>query len=293
MCLSKIPSCARDKDGALDPAQNPSLRSDHSGTLSLPAPIRCRRFSSGQTGEPPRGELDAGLQLAASLLTMTLPPTSGAPPPFEAPIVHPTATVEAGATIGAGTRIWHYCHVMAGAVIGSGCSFGQGCHVARGALVGSRVKVQNNVSIYEGVELEDDVFVGPSAVFTNVRNPRAEVCRKHAYRKTRVERGATVGANATVLPGVTIGRYAFVGAGAVVTHDVAPHALVLGSPARAVGWMSRQGYRLAFDDRGAALCPGGDHYELRDGSCTLVATKPAPQRPIAAETSLNAGGPRE
>lgn len=181
----------------------------------------------------------------------------------EAPIIHETAVVDPGATIGARTRIWHFCHVMAGAVIGADCSFGQNCFVASGARVGDRVRVQNNVSLYDGVEVADEVFIGPSAVFTNVRNPRAQLSRKHEYRVTRVGRGATVGANATVLPGVTLGEHCFVAAGALVRADVGAFELVAGVPARRIGWMSASGARLEFDAEGRARCPlGGELYRL-------------------------------
>jgi UDP-2-acetamido-3-amino-2,3-dideoxy-glucuronate N-acetyltransferase len=193
--------------------------------------------------------------------------------------IHPTAVVGEPGAIGAGTRIWHFCHIMAGAVIGEGCVVGQGCFVAAGAVVGSRVKLQNNVSVYEGVTLEDEVFCGPSAVFTNVRNPRAAVPRKAEYRRTLVKRGATIGANATVLPGVTVGEHAFVGAGATVTRDVPAFALVVGVPARRRGWMSRHGEVLAFDDSGHATCPAtGEKYRLSNGVVALVAA-PADRAP--------------
>jgi UDP-2-acetamido-3-amino-2,3-dideoxy-glucuronate N-acetyltransferase len=149
---------------------------------------------------------------------------------------HPTAVIDAGATIGEGTKIWHFCHVMAGARVGAGCVLGQNVFVADGAVVGDRCRVQNNVSIYDGVVLGDEVFVGPSAVFTNVKTPRAAVSRKGAYQPTRVGRGATIGANATIVCEVEIGEFAFVGAGAVVTRDVAAHAVVTGVPARRTGW---------------------------------------------------------
>ena len=182
-----------------------------------------------------------------------------------APRVHPTAVVDAGATLGDGVRIWHFCHVMPGAWIGPDAMLGQGCFVANGVRVGARARVQNQVSLYSGVELEEDVFVGPSAVFTNVRRPRAFVSRKDEFLCTLVKRGATIGANATVLPGVTIGDYALVGAGAVVTRDVAPFALVVGAPARAVGWVSRAGERLEFS-AGEARCPRtGERYRWIDG----------------------------
>jgi UDP-2-acetamido-3-amino-2,3-dideoxy-glucuronate N-acetyltransferase len=157
---------------------------------------------------------------------------------------HESAVVDDGAVIGDATRIWHFCHVSRGARIGSGCSLGQNVFIAPTAVVGDRVRIQNNVSIYDGVELANDVFVGPSAVFTNVINPRSEVSRKHEYRTTVVGAGATIGANATIVCGITLGRYAFVGAGAVVTRDVKSFALVVGVPARQVGWMCRCGERL-------------------------------------------------
>ncbi|MFW5966684.1 MAG: acyltransferase [Persicimonas sp.] len=170
---------------------------------------------------------------------------------FEA---HETAVVDEGAEIGEGTKVWHFCHVCAGAQIGKGCTLGQNVYVAGGAVVGDGVKIQNNVSIYDGVELADDVFVGPSAVFTNVVTPRAHVSRRDEFVSTRVERGATIGANATVVCGVTIGAYAFIGAGAVVTDDVAPHRLVVGNPARPTGWMCRCGERLDAGPASAPVC---------------------------------------
>lgn len=181
-------------------------------------------------------------------------------------MIHPTAVVDDGAMVGAGTRIWHFCHVMAGAVIGPDCVIGQNCFVAGGVRIGARVRIQNNVSVYEGVVLEDEVFVGPSAVFTNVVNPRAHVSRRGEYQRTLVARGATIGANATVLPGVTLGEHCFVGAGAVVTADVPAHALVVGVPARHSGWMSRHGKRLVFDAAGTASCRAtGEAYVLEGG----------------------------
>jgi len=180
----------------------------------------------------------------------------------EEAFVHPTAVVDDPGAIGAGTRIWHFCHVMAGARIGSGCVLGQNVFVAAGARIGDGVKVQNNVSVYEGVELEDGVFVGPSAVFTNVSTPRAEVSRRGAFERTLVRRGATVGANATVVCGNTVGAHAFVGAGAVVTGDVPDHALVVGVPAARIGWMCACGARLGDD----LVCPECEaRYAERDG----------------------------
>jgi UDP-2-acetamido-3-amino-2,3-dideoxy-glucuronate N-acetyltransferase len=168
---------------------------------------------------------------------------------------HPSAAVDQGAEIGEGTRIWHFSHVSPGARIGSGCVLGQNVYVGN-VRIGNGVKIQNNVSVYDGVELEDGVFCGPSCVFTNVKNPRAEVERKHEFRPTRVRRGATIGANATVLCGLTVGEYAFVGAGAVVTEDVPPHALVVGAPARVVGSMCACGERLSVLAPEASECRG-------------------------------------
>ena len=174
--------------------------------------------------------------------------------------VHESSYVDAGAVIGKGTRIWHFCHVMPGAVIGERCSFGQNVVVMNGVRIGNNVKVQNNVSIYEGVELEDDVFCGPSMVFTNVLNPRSHVSRKHEYQKTLVRRGASIGANATIVCGVTLGEYSFIGAGAVVAKDVPAYALMVGVPARRVGWMCQCGQRLP--DAGSGRCAAcGSTYE--------------------------------
>ena len=190
--------------------------------------------------------------------------------------VHPSAIVDAGAELGAGTRVWHFAHVCAGARIGSGCSLGQGVYVGDDVRIGNRVKIQNHVSVYDAVTLEDEVFCGPSMVFTNVMNPRSAVPRKHEYRRTLVRRGATLGANCTVVCGVTIGAHAFVGAGAVVTRDVPPYALVVGAPARRIGWMSRHGERLDLPARSEggerfADCPAtGERYRLLGESLTLV-----------------------
>ncbi len=186
--------------------------------------------------------------------------------------VHPSSIVDAEARIGDGTRIWHWVHVSGGASIGDGCSLGQGVYVGNDVQIGHNVKIQNNVSVYDAVTLEDDVFCGPSMVFTNVYNPRAAVVRKDEYRRTVVKRGATLGANCTVVCGSTIGSYAFVGAGAVVQRDVAAFALVVGVPAKHIGWMSRHGERLPLPLTGnaTATCPHtGDRYRLQDGICML------------------------
>lgn len=187
--------------------------------------------------------------------------------------IHPTAIVDAGARVGAGSRIWHWVHVCGGASIGADCSLGQNVFVGNDVIVGNNVKVQNGVSIYDAVTLEDDVFCGPSMVFTNVLNPRAAVSRKSEYRRTLVRRGATLGANCTIVCGVTIGEYAFIAAGAVVRHDVKSYALMAGVPARHVGWMSRHGERLALpvSGSGEAACPAtGERYVLKDEQCCCV-----------------------
>ena len=187
-------------------------------------------------------------------------------------VIHPSAIVDDGAQLGDGTRVWHWVHVSAGARIGRGCSLGQGVYVGNDVHIGDNVKIQNNVSVYDAVTLEDDVFCGPSMVFTNVHNPRAAVVRKNEYRATLVKRGATLGANCTIVCGTTVGEHAFVGAGAVVSRDVPAYALVVGVPARRIGWMSRHGERLALPASGAgeAACPAtGERYRL-DGE-TLVA----------------------
>lgn len=177
---------------------------------------------------------------------------------------HDSAIVDDGAVIGDDTKIWHFCHVSSGARIGAGCSLGQNVFVAATAVIGDRVRIQNNVSIYDGVVIDDDAFVGPSAVFTNVINPRSEVARKHEYQATRVGAGASIGANATIVCGTTLGRYAFVGAGAVVTHDVPAFGLAVGVPARLVGWMCRCGVRLELQG-GRATCSACARTYAHDG----------------------------
>ncbi|MBW6458144.1 MAG: N-acetyltransferase [FCB group bacterium] len=176
--------------------------------------------------------------------------------------VHDTARADEGAVIGKGTKIWHFSHIMPGAVIGERCSIGQNVNIGSKAVVGNGVKIQNNVSVYDAVILEDDVFCGPSCVFTNVSNPRAFVERKTEYLETRVKKGASIGANATIVCGLTLGEYCFIAAGAVVTRDVPPYALMVGVPAKQKGWVSREGEILGED----LTCPRtGERYELRDG----------------------------
>jgi len=181
--------------------------------------------------------------------------------PNAAFFAHETAVIDQGAQIGAETKIWHFTHIMPGAVIGEACTLGQNVFVAGGVVLGRNVKVQNNVSIYEGVICEDDVFLGPSMVFTNVINPRSAINRKNEYLQTRLEKGVTVGANATIICGLHIGAYAFVGAGAVVTKDVPAYALITGVPGRITGWMSTHGHRLHFNEEGVAEClESGERY---------------------------------
>jgi UDP-2-acetamido-3-amino-2,3-dideoxy-glucuronate N-acetyltransferase len=187
--------------------------------------------------------------------------------------IHPSAIVDDGAQIGSGSRVWHWVHICSGARIGKDCSFGQNVFVGNRVVIGNNVKVQNNVSVYDGVEIEDDVFCGPSMVFTNVYNPRSAVSRKDEYRPTLVRKGATLGANCTIVCGTAIGEYAFVAAGAVVTRDVKSYALMAGVPARQTGWMSRFGERLGLPLQGDAtvVCPHtGDTYQLINDECTCL-----------------------
>ncbi|HYW33249.1 MAG TPA: DapH/DapD/GlmU-related protein [Gemmatimonas sp.] len=207
---------------------------------------------------PGRGRVDAGVTLGTGAA------------------VHESAYVDDGAVIGDATRVWHFCHVLGGATIGARCSLGQNVVVMNGVRIGANVKIQNNVSVYEGVEIEDDVFLGPSMVFTNVYNPRSFVSRKDEYRRTLVRAGSSIGANATIVCGVTIGRFAFIGAGAVITRDVPDYALMAGVPAKRIGWMSEHGFRLesagpfregddAFVDGEVLRCPGSEARYLRRG----------------------------
>jgi len=184
---------------------------------------------------------------------------------------HKTAVIDKGCKIGKGTKIWHFSHIMAGSEIGENCNIGQNVVVSPGVKLGRNVKVQNNVSIYTGVICDDDVFLGPSMVFTNIINPRSQIIRRDNYETTIVEKGASIGANSTIICGNIIGRYAFVGAGAVVTRDVKPYALVIGNPARQTGWMSEYGHRLNFDDKGYAVCPeSNERYHLENDAVSKI-----------------------
>ena len=184
---------------------------------------------------------------------------------------HPTAIIDAGSKIGTGTKIWHFSHIMSGARLGENCNLGQNVLVSDDVILGNNVKVQNNVSIYTGVICEDDVFLGPSMVFTNIVNPRSAVVRKGSYVKALVGKGASIGANATIICGNSLGEFCFIGAGAVVTKDVPPYALVVGNPGKQVGWMSEYGHRLHFDEQNLAVCPeSGDKYELKNGEVSKV-----------------------
>ena len=187
--------------------------------------------------------------------------------------IHSSAIVDDGAQLGAGSRVWHWAHICSGAKIGSGCSFGQNVFVGNDVVIGNNVKVQNNVSVYDAVTLEDDVFCGPSMVFTNVFNPRSGVVRKDEYRRTLVQRGSTIGANATIVCGVTLGEYSFIAAGAVINKDVKPFALMAGVPAKQIGWMSKFGEKLNLPlvGNGQAVCANtGEKYQLLDGQCLAI-----------------------
>ena len=184
---------------------------------------------------------------------------------------HETVVIDSGSEIGSGTKIWHFSHIMTGCVIGENCNIGQNVVVSPGVSLGKNVKVQNNVSIYTGVICDDDVFLGPSMVFTNVINPRSAVNRKNEYMKTLVKKSATIGANATIVCGITLGEFCFVGAGAVVTKDVKPYALVVGNPSRPIGWMSEYGHRLEFDEKNIAVCPeSGQKYRLEGDNVSRI-----------------------
>ena len=179
---------------------------------------------------------------------------------------HETAVIDPDCQIGEGTKIWHFSHIMSHSIIGQQCSIGQNVVISPEVTIGNRVKIQNNVSVYTGVICEDDVFLGPSAVFTNVINPRSAIIRKNEYKPTLVQKGATIGANATIICGITIGRYAFIGAGAVVTKNIGDYVLVVGNPARQTGWMSEYGHKLKFNPEGLAVCPESqDKYRLENG----------------------------
>lgn len=181
--------------------------------------------------------------------------------------VHPSSVVDEGCEIGPGTKIWHFCHISTGAKLGKGCNLGQNVFIANDVVLGNNVKIQNNVSIYTGVTCDDDVFLGPSMVFTNVMNPRSAVNRRGQYSETHVGKGASIGANATIVCGHNIGKYAFIGAGCVVTKHVPDYALMVGNPAKQLGWMSEYGHRLQFDTQGQATCPeSGDRYILENGT---------------------------
>jgi len=184
---------------------------------------------------------------------------------------HPTAVIDEGCTIGQGVKIWHFSHIMPNCSIGDGCNIGQNVVVSPQVVLGRNVKVQNNVSIYTGVICEDDVFLGPSMVFTNVINPRSAVNRKAEYAKTLVKKGATIGANATIVCGITLGEFSFIGAGAVVIRDVKPYALIVGNPGKQIGWMSEFGHRLEFDSLGFAICPESNvKYKLENDSVSRI-----------------------
>lgn len=184
---------------------------------------------------------------------------------------HSTAVIDKDCQIGAGTKIWHFSHIMQNCVIGENCNIGQNVVVSPEVVLGNNVKVQNNVSIYTGVICEDDVFLGPSMVFTNIKNPRSAVTRKHKFEKTKINKGVSIGANATIICGIELGEYAFIGAGAVVTKNVAPYALVVGNPSKQIGWVSEYGHRLNFDESGIAVCPESkEKYKIEDNKVSEI-----------------------
>lgn len=185
---------------------------------------------------------------------------------------HPSAIIDQGASIGEGTKIWHFCHIMPQATLGEKCNLGQNVFIANKVKIGNGVKIQNNVSIYEGIECADNVFIGPSAVFTNIKNPRSEFPRQNRYLVTKIERGVSIGANSTIVCGVTLGEYSFVAAGAVVTQSIKPFSLVAGVPAKPIGWVSRAGHKLTFEENGVAHCPEtNEAYTLKNNMLVINA----------------------
>jgi len=189
-------------------------------------------------------------------------------------MIHETAVIDEGCEIGQGSTIWHFTHLMSGCKIGEKCNLGQNVMIASGVILGNNVKIQNNVSIYQGVICEDDVFIAPSVVFTNISNPRSAIIRKHLYKKTIIKKGATIGANSTIICGLEIGEYAFIGAGAVVTHNVEPYSIVVGVPAMHMGWISEYGHRLSFGVDGMAVCPESkEKYRFDDGRVLKIINK--------------------
>ena len=240
-----------------------------------------------ETRETPRTNGDSAVRVLQvleacenSVREKGVPVQVGARLPYQA---HPTAVIDDGCEIGPGTHIWHFSHIMSGSKLGSGCNIGQNVVVSPGVIIGNNVKMQNNVSVYTGVELEDDVFCGPSMVFTNVINPRSHISRKHEYRRTLVKKGASIGANATIVCGVTLGKYSFVAAGAVVTKDVPDYALMMGVPAAQAGWMCYCGIRLPETSDGENACPDcGRRYIIEADTCREVSQQPADQTPAVA-----------